>query len=310
MGQFDLDVSFSTSAGAAGGGSTGAAGSSRLVSTDDVQRNPWGRANEDGGLNPHRTDLWYVDFSAVTAKLRTDHDAETQELVPAISQLPAYYVRSINLPGAVVRAETFRRASIPFQMPSWDEPLEPLNMTFLMESVAPNPVLELLSAWQARARAGRGGLGSLGWDKGDWRLNDRYGIDFSFVFQVWLLQGSIAPVALAAQVESDAFTEALAYQQAQRAQQDIWRTASGLRNSKGPLAQSNVQDSVEARKIAQLSRRKMETIIGWSQCERILAFDIKAWLSSYKVGDLNYNAAELLLAEARFYPEYIRPSIP
>ena len=306
MGQFDLDVSFSTSAGAAGsgggGGSTGAAGSNRLVSTD-VQRNPWGRSNEDKGLNPHRTDLWYVDFSAVSASLSTDENP--------LSTLPAYYVRSVNMPGAVVRADTFRRASIPFQMPSWDEPLEPLNMTFLMESVTPNPVLNLLSAWQARARAGRGNVGSLGWmwtDETALQLNANYRIDFSFMFKIWLLQGSIAPVALAAQVESDSFQEALAYQQAQRAQQDIWRTSSGLRNSKGPLVQSNVQDSVEARKIAQLSRRKMETIIGWSQCERILAFDIKAWLSTYKVGDLNYNAAELLLAEARFYPEYIRPS--
>lgn len=272
---------------------------STAVSTD-VIRNPWGRANDDGGLNLHRNDLWYVDFSTAAKALH--------EIAEDVIALPAFYVTSLSMAGYTVRADTFRRDSIPFQMPSWDEPVEPLTVTFLMESKNPNVVLNFLSTWLAATRAGRGERYSEGFDPNatglntrrtfaQIELNENYTIDFVYTFTVWLLQGSIAPAQAVVQVEADTFNDYLAYARAQRQAQ------SYLQQTHLTTTQA---DYIQATQVASLTRRKIETKITWCQCERIIPFKVKAWLASYKVSDLAYRTGtDIVTVEAKFYPEYI-----
>lgn len=301
MGQFDLQASASHVT-----PTTSISARSRRAISTDLQRNPWGRSNDDGGLNPHRTDLWYVDFSSAIKNL--------QAVAADVQSVPAYYVLSTTLPGYVIRAETYRRGSIPFQMPSWDEPVEPLTLTFLMESVNPNRVIDFLTTWQAQTRAGRGERFTNGFaggqaftqdgetiinpNFGQVTLNDNYTIDFVYTFTVWLLQGATAPAQVEVQ-DTDTFQEQLALQRRQREAQDIWKTSNTAAQRNAVTTRADFSAATSA------ARQKLAQTPAWCQCERIFPIEVRAWLASFKIGDLTYKGTDLLTIEARFYPEYI-----
>jgi hypothetical protein len=126
---------------------------SRLID-DATKRNTWGSAAGVGvnQLEPQRSDLWYVDFT--NAILGVGDQLQVPSLLAVRKQL----VQNVALPDTKIKAEYFRRDSLPYMMPSWDEPLEAVKMTFLLDTNtnAVSTMQDFLSKWLELVRAGRG----------------------------------------------------------------------------------------------------------------------------------------------------------
>jgi hypothetical protein len=126
---------------------------SRLID-DATKRNTWGSAAAVGvnQLEPQRSDLWYADFT--NAILGVGDQLEVPSLLAVRKQL----VQTVTFPDTKIKTELFRRESLPYMMPSWDEPLDALKMTFLLDTNtnAVSTMQDFLSKWHELVRAGRG----------------------------------------------------------------------------------------------------------------------------------------------------------
>ena len=124
----------------------------RLIN-DFVKRNLWGSSSNapTGVLEPQRSDLWYVDFT-------TAIDGVSQFFDSVVNYIPPQMVQSVSLPENKIKVEPFRRDSIPYQMPSWDEPLDAVRMTFVLDTNAASVsgIYQFLNNWLELCRAGRG----------------------------------------------------------------------------------------------------------------------------------------------------------
>lgn len=128
------------------------------------------------------------------------------------------FVQSVTLPNQAVKAEPYRRGSIPYNMPSWDEPLDAIKIVFLMGQDASGlpMVYDFLSRWQALVRLGRGSRKNQGPTETDrWFAQEAAKPPtFAFDFHVHLLRGTLnslgtsvsgaAAVAMASQMEISA----------------------------------------------------------------------------------------------------------
>jgi hypothetical protein len=125
---------------------------SRLIN-DFVKRNLWGSSSNapTGVLEPQRSDLWYVDFTNAFSGVTDVFDS-------VVNYIPPQMVQSVSLPENKVKVEPFRRDSRVYQMPSWDEPLETVRMTFLLDtsSAGVSGIYQFLNNWLELCRAGRG----------------------------------------------------------------------------------------------------------------------------------------------------------
>jgi hypothetical protein len=148
------------------------------------QKNPWAaQAGAGGGLDPQRSDLWTVDFKQVSDGL----SVVLEQNVPGI---PTYFAQSLNFPEPKVRGEMYRRDSRPYNMPGFDEPLDPVRMTFILESPGPGTssrIYRFLDNWRQVVRAGRGAMSAAG---ASITLDENYRIDYAFNINVFLLAGT------------------------------------------------------------------------------------------------------------------------
>jgi hypothetical protein len=145
------------------------------------QSNPWVvSAPDGGGLDPQRTDLWGISMKQVS-------DGLARTLGFSVLDIPTYYAQSLVWPELKIKAEQFRRDSRPFNMPGFDEPLDPVKITFIMDA-APNSsrVYWFLDRWRQAVRAGRGAMSS----ENSIPLNANYRIDYAFNMNVFLYHGS------------------------------------------------------------------------------------------------------------------------
>lgn len=153
--------------------------------------NPWGTS---GGLEPQRADLWLVDLSEPSLRMNQRLSAPTR-----------YFATSIRMPEQVVRGEPFRRDSQPRWMPTWDEPLAAITISFIHDVItidsdaneidpSRSQIYQLLNRWRSAVRAGRGlmydGAAGLGSATGvPDELDSHYSADFQFNIDVILLKG-------------------------------------------------------------------------------------------------------------------------
>lgn len=147
------------------------------------QLNPWGaQAGDGGGLDPQRTDLWSIDFSQVVAGL----SRQTGVTAPPI---PPFFACGLSFPEPKVKPDIFRRDSRPYQMPAFDDPPDPVRISFIVESPAlggSSTIYRLLSLWRTVVRAGRGAMSN----EISIPLNSDYRIDYAFNINVFLLKGT------------------------------------------------------------------------------------------------------------------------
>lgn len=265
------------------------------------QINLWGKQADAGtGFNPQRADLWMVDFTPAAQGVA---GATKISIAPIVPQ----YLRSISLPEQRTKAEPIRRDSVPFQMPSWDDPLDAIKITFLMDTHQQDDacnVVQFLDAWLALTRAGRGSR-TLGYTRNTaWlKLNDSFTIDFRFDVFLSLLRGVEASnISNIVNQQSDQFKAAMANANTNfsnlKAQQDqIQRGPTALQNA--PASQFTISNILQSRN---------------SNMSRAIYRLYSTWLGAYKISDLNYTQSDLVTVEATFYPENVYliplPSFP
>lgn len=216
----------------------------------DDQINVWGR---EKGTDPQRSDLWVIDFtdalSGMAQALRgtelLNAAANPRFFIP--SRLATYFARSVSLPSLNVRSEPIRRDARAYPMPSWDEPLEPIRITFILDcarqgqppaSPYRSDIYQMLEFWRVLVRAGRGPLSN----EFAFTLNGDYRIDYAFNVRVSMLRPSANPTVTLTEVTND----------------------------------------------LEFSSR----------------FDlVNCWLSSFKIGELNYEGARVVEIDSTFYAE-------
>ena len=121
---------------------------SRLI--DDItKQNLWGAQD---GLDPQRSDLWYIDFSNAVAGVNKAFGQNT------VNYIRPQSLQLVVLPENKIKVEPFRRDSRSYQMPSWDEPLDAGRMTFIIDTneSGVSDIYQFLNQWLELCRAGRG----------------------------------------------------------------------------------------------------------------------------------------------------------
>lgn len=164
--------------------------------------NPWGTAK---GLEPQRTDLWKLDFSAVFKGLLNTEEDESPQSYRAFGQdwqthatgvdpmggdasQARYYAISVALPELSVMPEVVKRDSRPYNVPGVDAPLGQIRVTFVHDSHATSgrsEILALLNLWRAAVRAGRGEMSS----EPAFLLNKRFRVNYGFDVPIHFLGG-------------------------------------------------------------------------------------------------------------------------
>ena len=148
-------------------------------------------------MDAQRSDLWVVDFSTAITGLNGNFTERT--LAP---KLAAYTSRSVTLPELKTKSDQVRRDSRPYQMPSWDEPLDAIGMTFTLDSHKStgdnadpysSDLYQLLTMWRVSVRAGRGAMSK---ETEVPQLNAKYRVDYAFDVGVRLLRGCSNPTAV------------------------------------------------------------------------------------------------------------------
>jgi hypothetical protein len=145
------------------------------------QSNPWVvSAPDGGGLDPQRTDLWGINMKQAS-------DGLSSMLGQSVLDIPTYYAQSLQWPELKIKADEFRRDSRPYNMPGFDEALDPVKITFIMDA-APNSsrIYWFLDRWRQVLRAGRGAMSN----ENTIVLNSNYRIDYAFNLNVFLYHGS------------------------------------------------------------------------------------------------------------------------
>ena len=277
----------------------------RLIDLAD-HKNLWG-ATTTAGLEPQRSDLYLVDLTEVVKGLNAQKLFHAFGL-PDVPKFFPQFVQSITLPELKLKPEPYRRDSVPFNMPSWDDPLDPVKMTFLLDTYEnPNQsmVLAVLQAWQAIVRAGRGSR-SANYNLGpgiDWvALNSNFRYDYTFPIRVVQLRGSFAVKGTLSDEQVNQMNVQMANQSAFAAefQDSLQSTFAGAASgdfeaATGIYGQSGVYtpQQVETRP---LDRQPwLEVTNNWILKD--------CWLGGWKMSDHSYGESKLSTAEATIYAE-------
>lgn len=274
------------------------------------QTNLWGKTADKGlGLEPQRTDLFVVDFTTALKGIAT---AANQQLTQILPQ----FVRSVTLPELKTRAEPIRRDSVPYQMPSWDEPLEPVKVTFVLDTNNEDDkssVIQFLDSWLALTRAGRGdrfqGYTSTGW----LTLDQNYRVNYAYNFHLFLLRGAAFNASSSvnngvnnAEIDQNVAAANALFRDVKKRQglvqtgDNIPTPDTSTQQLLALLAQQNTQQGVSA-------------VITQDMIIHTVYVLYNAWLGGYKLSDFSYADSNITTVDATFYVEAIalekRPTI-
>lgn len=256
----------------------------------DNQMNPWGKRQ---GVEAQRSDLWIVDFKDALEKLNQSL-LRSEDMTPGLAtfylppKLSSYFVQNVVLPDLKTRAEPIRRDSRAYPTPSWDEALEPISMTFILDCFTPgangtanrspykSDVYQMLDGWRAVVRAGRGPMSS----EYSIRLNADYRIDYAFDVRLLLLRGSDPQVV-------DTGPAQVLIQQG--------NALAGL------FGYSTVQTVGEAFSSA-VGANSIINDLQFSMQYRL----VNCWLGSFKLSELNYEGARIVTLATTFYADDIQ----
>jgi hypothetical protein len=235
----------------------------------DSQTNLWGK---NSGPDIQRSDLWIIDFTqalnGISLALGTVRQMSSGALAPYVpATWGSYFAKAVTLPELKTRSEPIRRDSRPFQMPSWDEPVDGVRMVFWLDCYTPgtgttNPyrsdIYQMLEAWRTLVRAGRGSMSS----EYAVTLNGNYSIDYAFNVLVKMKRGSSNPTS----------TGAVQFVQPNQ-----------------PTANSGVSSSI----VNDLELSLQLTLVN-------------CWLGSYQVSELDYEGSRIVQLNTVFYAEDIK----
>ena len=271
------------------------------------QTNLWGKQADSGlGLEPQRNDLYFVDFSSALKNVQ-----RAANVSPVLAPMLPQYVRSVTLPELRTKPDVVRRDSIPYNMPSWDDPLDPIKITFLLDTNEQDDrsdVTRFLDAWLALTRAGRGSrFQGYTAPQGHLLLNADYRVDFQFNVNLYLLRGANVTVGGFVNDGRDDEQFKVFTAQANAAFRNL-RKAAGAVQQGNPIPDPNGDNSFEtAVTYAQLDQ-------GASVEQDMVISTIyvlyNAWLGAYKISDLTYTESALVTVEATFYADSVQVQTP
>ena len=266
------------------------------------QTNLWGRQADSGlGLEPQRTDLFFVDFASAQKNIT---------LIAGLKGIAApilpQYVRSVTLPELRTKSDPIRRDSVAYNMPSWDDPLDPIKINFLLdthEQDDTSDVIQFLDAWLAVTRAGRGSrVGGYYKPNGWLTLNADYTIDFRFNINLYLLRGANLTVGGFVNNNTDD-PQFKAYQARANAAYRNLKKAAGLVQQGQPVPDAAPDNSDEvARTYASQSDG---SVVAQDMVLHSIYVLRNAWLGAYKLSDFSHNESTLALVEATFYADSV-----
>lgn len=250
---------------------------SRRTLTD--QRNPWGRA---GGIEAQRSDLWQLVFDTVTQGI--NEQLQGVALHQALDTIARYFPCSIALPELRVRAEAVRRDSRSYFMPSWDEPLDAIRVSFVLDSPEVDQdgsnLMKTLAAWRTLTRAGRGAVDV----ESGLTLNADYRVDYAYNVRLALLRGG--RVQKMAQFVSD------------RPSQPPFTTGLPQLLS----VTNSPQGDLTAR--TAIRRQSSATVQDDFAIAQSYVFT-NCWLAGYKLTDLAYTGSDFVKVDCTFYADNI-----
>lgn len=264
------------------------------------QTNLWGKQADTGlGLEPQRTDLFFVDFknavNGVTAAAKI-------RLAPILPQ----YVRSVTLPEIRTKADPVRRDSIPYNVPSWDDPLDAVKITFLLDTHNEDDrsdVVQFLDGWLALTRAGRGRrYGGYTQGAGWLELDANYRVDNTFDVNVYMLRGADLTVGGFVNDGTDRVQFQTFMAQANAAFRNQKKT-SGLVQQGAPVPLVELDNSNETA-ITYAQQSDGDVVAQDMVIHTIYALH-DAWLAAYKIADLSYTESNIVTVDATFYVDSI-----
>jgi len=277
------------------------------------QKNMWGA---QAGLEAQRKDLWMVDFRDAVAFVSAQMDSR-------LSPVPPYFVRSVSLPELRIKSDVFRRDSKPYHMPSWDEPMDPVKMTFVIDCRSDKEsshIYRFLDSWRQLIRAGRGGMG----EEPSIALNRDYRIEYAFNLTLITLKGGnvrtvdldvarnssvLVGTALQSTLSSGLFNTVNLFNG------QAVKRFPGESDEQFQARQRQQQQLMAAKANLQQQSDRLSTTGSTDLKKIIIANDLQysglyilenAWLGGFKMGDLDYSdAGTFLTLEATFYVENI-----
>lgn len=262
------------------------------------QTNLWGKQSDDGGgLEPQRSDLFIVDFDAARNNVAKVANRRLAEIMP-------HYVKSITLPELRTKADPVRRDSVSYNMPSWDDPLDPIKLNFMIDThddFNRIDVISFLDTWLALSRAGRGARYQ-GYTntRNCITLNADYRVDFMFDVNVYLLRGGTVNFNATGNSPDSIQAQTVRANEAIRAKKKAGLTqqgASSINTDNAGLFSAPTRLDTVTVSASRLPRLGDDMVIHATYILR------KAWLAGYKLTDLSYTSNELLGVEATFYAD-------
>lgn len=240
------------------------------------QTNLWGKQSStaaDIGLEPQRNDLFMIDFTNAAKNVAVVSKVAIAPILPQ-------YVRSCTIPELRTKADPIRRDSLPYNMPSWDDPLDAIKIVFLMETSTQTTsnVVAFLDAWLAISRAGRGSRANGYYKQLGWlTLNANYTIDFRYDVSLYLLRGASL---------SNNF-----------AQSNVTSTATVTPSGASITAAGNRLNATIGARINPLGGASTNLV------QHSTYIFKNMWLGAYKMSDLNYAENGLVTVDATFYAD-------
>ena len=258
----------------------------------ESQRNLWG-AQADKAVNAQRADLWTVDFSQVVSGLNTQIRASESTGLSAVQPLETYFCQSVTLPELKVNADSFKRDSRPYMMPTSDDPLGAISAKFYLENpLSPqrSVVYQLFDTWRAYVRGGRGAYAGESYVP---TLGANWKVQYAFDVTISLYRGAHA------------------------SEMQIIDYFTGVNQEYYGDKQAFVEE-VDRIKDPELKVKRLESLrvsaglfddLGIkNDLKRCGIYTLKKmWLSSFKLSDLNYTQGnQLVLIDATFYAENLQ----
>jgi hypothetical protein len=267
------------------------------------QSNPWGAIADGGGEEAQRTDLWMVDLSSPIRGVQS-------QLNLVLPDIPSYFAQSVSFPELRVKADQFRRDSRPYNMPAFDDPPDPVKITFILDARGDDKssrIYTVLDKWRAIVRAGRGGMSE---ELGVF-LNNNYRIDFAFNINVFLLKGGSAKVISAALSNQQLANQQAAAVTRQTNTFTLRRSFTSLSQFQTPTSNQQAQQQqaiVNQQAAAAAANAALLNTVDGDSINNDLqiagAYTLKnAWLGGFKISDLNYGPAQIATIDAQFYVE-------
>jgi hypothetical protein len=246
--------------------------------------NPWGK---QGGLNPQRSDLWQVDLSEAIGELNSN-----QNISIRLDDIPRYYAATVSLPELKIKPETVRRDSRSYNMPSWDEPLDAIRITFVVDdggkatkngsAGTESSIYKFMNVWRSVVRAGRGPVGN----EANFQLDANYRINYAFPVYIYLLKGQ--PMLVLSSQSS--------VQMVQPGQNTFNSTFEGGSSTTRTKTQTQTQQANSFS--ALFAQQTGLDVSGIFRLEN-------TWLAAFKLTELAYERSGTLALEATLFAENI-----